>query len=46
MLISQKRADFELFKQVVVIMINKQHLSLSGLQEVVNIRASMNKGFT
>ena len=45
-LISQKRVDFELFKQVVVIMINKQHLSLSGLQEVVNIRASMNKGFT
>lgn len=45
-LISQKRVDFELFKQVVVIMINKQHLSLSGLQEVVNIRASMNKGMT
>jgi hypothetical protein len=45
-LISQKRADYELFKQVVEIMIGKQHLNPSGLQKVVSIRASMNKGIT
>jgi hypothetical protein len=45
-LISQKRADYELLKQAVEIMIGKQHLNPSGLQKVVNIRASMNKGIT
>nr|QCW06963.1 hypothetical protein [Drechslerella brochopaga] len=45
-LITQKRADYELFKQVVTILARKQHLSLSGLQEVVNLRASINNGLT
>ena len=45
-LISQKRSDFELFKSAVDIMNQKQHLNLEGLQEIVNLRASMNNGLT
>jgi len=45
-LISQKRADFELFKSIVEIMNRKGHLTLEGLQEIVNIRASINLGLS
>nr|YP_009261988.1 LAGLIDADG endonuclease [Chrysoporthe austroafricana]AMX22063.1 LAGLIDADG endonuclease [Chrysoporthe austroafricana] len=45
-LITQKRADFELFKRVVSIRESGRHVTLEGLQEIVNIRASMNKGLT
>jgi hypothetical protein len=45
-LITQKRADFELFKMVVHIMNQKEHLTPEGLQRVVEIRASLNKGLT
>jgi hypothetical protein len=43
-LISQKRADFWLFKQVVDLMIIKKHVTLEGLQQIINIKASMNLG--
>ena len=39
-LITQKRADFELFKAVVEIKKSGRHTTLTGIQEVVNIRAS------
>jgi len=45
-LITQKRADFELFKLVVAIKLSGRHITLEGLQEIVNIRASLNKGLT
>jgi hypothetical protein len=45
-LLTQKRADYLLFKQVVAIMNNKEHITSEGLQKIVNIRASMNKGLT
>ena len=41
-LITQKRADFELFKLIVNKLNNKEHLA--GLDEIVNICASMNLG--
>lgn len=41
---AQKRADFELFKQVEDLMNRKEHLTKEGLQQIVNIRASMNNG--
>lgn len=41
-LITQKRADFELFKLIVNKLNNKEHLV--GLDEIVNICASMNLG--
>lgn len=45
-LLTQKKADFELFKLVVAIINRKGHLTPEGLQEIVNIKASMNKGLS
>lgn len=42
-LVTQKAADLELFKQVVVIMNRREHLTAEGLQEIVNLKASMNR---
>ena len=41
-LISQKRSDFELLKQVIDFINQKNHTTLIGLQHIVNIKASMN----
>lgn len=43
-LISQKRADFEIFKQIVMLVYNKEHLTPEGLQKIVNLKASLNTG--
>jgi hypothetical protein len=45
-LLSQKRADYELFKQAVEIVNRKEHLTYEGLQKIVNIKASINKGLS
>lgn len=45
-LITEKQADFELFKQIVVIMHNKQHLTPEGLNKIISLKASLNKGLT
>ena len=41
-LITQKRADFELFKQAFILIQNKEHLRLEGLQKIIAIKASIN----
>ena len=41
---TQKHADFLLFKKAFDIINNKQHLTESGLRNLISIRASMNKG--
>jgi hypothetical protein len=41
-LLTQKGADLELFKQTVEKMNRKEHLTTEGLQEIVNLKASMN----
>ena len=43
---TQKKADYLLFKKAALILKDKKHLSPNGLQEIVNIRSSMNKGLT
>ena len=43
-LLTHKIADYQLFKAAVLLMKDKKHLTLDGLQEIINIRASMNKG--
>jgi hypothetical protein len=43
-LITQKRIDYELFKQALELVQNKEHLTIEGFQKIVNIRASMNRG--
>lgn len=43
-LITDKWSDLQLFKQVVELMLNKEHLTNEGLTKIVNIKASMNFG--
>ena len=45
-LLTQKAADFLLFKQVVELMNDKVHLTEKGIQQIINIRASMNLGLS
>jgi len=45
-LISQKAADFELFKLAVEMIKNKEHLTKEGLLKIINIKASLNKGLS
>ena len=45
-LLTQKRADFLLFKRVIELMNKKEHLTTVGLHEIVSIRAAMNNGLT
>lgn len=45
-LISQKKADFLLFKSIVNLTINKSHLSLTGLEKIVGLKASLNRGLS
>jgi hypothetical protein len=41
-----KRGDYLLFKQIVSIMQLKEHITLEGLQKIVNIRATLNFGLS
>lgn len=45
-LLTQKAADSILFKQVVDLRNNKEHLTLEGINKIVNIKASMNLGLS
>jgi len=43
-LITQKLADFLLFKAVVDMTNNKEHLTIEGLHKIVSLKASINLG--
>jgi hypothetical protein len=45
-LLTQKAADFLLFKKIVELMNNKAHISIEGLLKIINIKASMNLGIS
>ena len=45
-LITQKFADYQLWKQAINIIQEKRHLTLEGLKQLVAIRASINKGLS
>ena len=45
-LLTQKGADFILFKQIVELMDNKAHLTLEGFYEIIKIKAAMNLGLS
>ena len=45
-MLTQKRADYLLFKQAFEITSNKEHLTLEGLNKIVAIRASINLGLS
>ena len=43
---TKKHVDFLLFKDIVLLMKNKEHSTLEGIQNIVNIKASLNTGLT
>ena len=45
-LITQKRADFELFNKAFQLIINKKHLTIDGLLSIIALKASMNLGLS
>lgn len=45
-LLTKKAANFLLFKQAVKLVNNKSHLTVEGLNQIVNIKASMNLGLS
>ena len=45
-LITQKRADFNLFKKVIQLMGVKKHLTIKGLHLIVAIKATINRGLS
>ena len=45
-LITQKFADYELWKEVYNLMLLKQHLTADGLRQILAIKASMNLGLS
>ena len=45
-LITEKQADYVLWKSAYDIIQNKEHLSKEGLHKILAIRASLNKGLT
>lgn len=45
-LITKKWADYQLFKQAFEIVNRKEHLSFSGLDKIISLKASINKGLS
>lgn len=45
-LATQKLADYMLFKQIVSLMKNKEHLTLDGLKKILSYKASLNLGLS
>lgn len=45
-LLTQKKADFILFKQVIMLISDKEHLTIEGLYKIINIKASINLGLS
>ena len=45
-LVTNKRADYLLFKEVVLKMLKGEHRDEKGLQSIVNLRASLNLGLS
>ena len=45
-LLTQKRADFELFKESIQLMLNKSHFTVEGLKKIISLKMSMNKGLS
>ena len=41
-LLSKKQADFQLFKEVYLLIKNKEHLTVSGLEKIVALKAKSN----
>jgi len=45
-LLTQKYSDFRLFKSIAELVYNKEHLTEEGLNKVLSLKASLNKGLS
>lgn len=45
-LITQKRVDYELFKQAFYLISRKEHLTKEGLEKLIVLKASINRGLS
>lgn len=45
-LITQKKADFILFNSIIDLLSEKKHFSIEGLNQIINIKSSMNNGLS
>ena len=45
-LITKKHSDYLLFKQIVLLMLNKEHTSIEGLRKIINIKIYLNTGLS
>jgi len=45
-LLTKKRIDYRLFKQIVLLMLSQEHHTLTGTQKIVNLKASLNLGLS
>lgn len=45
-LLTQKKADFVLFTQIISIIKRKDHLTTEGLQRIVNLKVNLNRGLS
>jgi len=45
-LITQKWADYQLFKQAFILIKDKQHLTIEGLKKIVSLKSVFNKGLS
>lgn len=45
-LITQKNLDYQLFKEIVIMMNNKEHLNKEGFNKILSLRASLNLGLS
>lgn len=45
-IITKKHSDYLLFKQIVLLMLNKEHNTLTGIQKIVKLRASLKLGIS
>lgn len=45
-LLSQKKADYELFKEAYELVIKKEHLNKQGLLKIVSLKGSLNLGLS
>jgi NADH:ubiquinone oxidoreductase subunit 6 (subunit J) len=45
-LLTQKHADFLLFKSIIDLMMCKEHLTIEGIRKILSFRASANSGLT
>lgn len=45
-LLTKKYSDYILFKKIIMLMLEKEHNTLEGIQKIVNLRASLNWGLS